>query len=259
MKTVIILELKIHKINHLQLIQQVTESISAGKKLKMFHLNVHAFNVAFKDQGFKKIINEGDLVFCDGIGVKIGAKILGLSIGERMTPPDWIDDLCKALAQNNQSVYLLGDEEGVAEKCALKLIEKTPTLKIAGTHHGFFKKEGKENEEMIKLINNASPDVLLVGFGMPLQEKWISSNLERLNAKVFISVGAMFRWLVGEEKRAPPILASNGFEGVWRLFTQPKKVWKRYIIEVPFFFFKIFRAAAQKKFIAVQTNNHKTD
>ncbi len=243
MQTVEILDIKINKINVAQLLEKIAESIKERKKLKIFYLNVHAFNIAFKDALFKKVINDADLVFCDGVGVKIGAKILGISIGQRMTPPDWIDNLCETLIQQNYSMYLLGDEIGVAEKCAAVLIERHPGLNIKGTHHGFFKKEGVENAEIIRSINEAKSNVLLVGFGMPLQEKWISSNIENIDANIFLSVGAMFRWIAQVEKRAPLILASNGFEGVWRLITQPKKVWRRYILEVPYFFYKIIHAA----------------
>ena len=243
MQSVKILDLKIHKINIGQLIENIIRGIKEGKKMKTFHLNVHAFNVAFKDPDFKNVINDGDLVFCDGFGVKIGAKILGLSIGERMTPPDWIDELCSALAKINYSIYLLGDEPGVAEKCAAVLLEKHPALNIKGAHHGYFDKEGKENAEVINIINRAAPDVLLVGFGMPLQEKWIAANIGNINSSIFISVGAMFRWIARVEKRAPAVLASNGFEWLWRLLTQPSKVWKRYTIEVFVFFFKVLYTA----------------
>jgi N-acetylglucosaminyldiphosphoundecaprenol N-acetyl-beta-D-mannosaminyltransferase len=247
MEIVKILNIKIHKIGVTELIDDIIASIKARKKRKIFHLNVHAFNIAFKNLDFKNIINSGDIVFCDGFGVKIGAKILGQTIGERMTPPDWIDDLCIALVKNNCSLFLLGDENGVAEKCADKLHEKHPELKICGSYHGFFKKEGEENVEVIKLINSVNPDVLLVGFGMPIQERWIMDNVENLNAKAFISVGAMFRWIAGVEKRAPSFLSSNGFEGVWRLLTQPRKVWRRYLIEVPCFFFKVLFEASLGK------------
>src|SRR4029077_5191921 len=137
-------------------------------------------------------------------GVKIGAGILGLSIGDRMTPPDWIDDLCSVLAKNYYSIYLLGDEPGVAEKCAAVLLEKHPALIIKGTHHGFFDKKGNENVEVIDIINQVAPDVLLIGLGMPLQEKWIAANAGNINSSIFISVGAMFRWIARVEKRAPP-------------------------------------------------------
>jgi N-acetylglucosaminyldiphosphoundecaprenol N-acetyl-beta-D-mannosaminyltransferase len=243
MESVRILDLKIHKTTIDQLIGNIVAGIRESKKLKIFHLNVHAFNVAFKDPDFKNIINNGDLVFCDGFGVKIGAGILGLSIGDRMTPPDWIDNLCSVLEKNYYSIYLLGDEPGVAEKCAAVLLEKHPALNIKGTHHGFFGKEGKENTEVINIINKTTPDVLLVGFGMPLQEKWISANIENINSNVFISVGAMFRWIARVEKRAPLVLASNGFEWLWRLLTQPGKVWKRYTIELFVFFYKVFYTA----------------
>lgn len=247
MQSVRILDLKIHKTNIVELIKYIERSIKEKRKTKIFHLNVHAFNVAFKDREFKNVINNGDVVFCDGFGVKMGARILGLSIGQRMTPPDWIDDLCLMLAQNNFSLYLLGDEPGVAEKCATLFLGKHPALKIKGSHHGFFNKEGKENTEMVELINQANPDVILVGFGMPLQEKWIAANAKTMNTKIFISVGAMFRWIAGVEKRAPKVWTSNGFEWLWRLLTQPRKVWKRYTIELLVFFYKIFYATIFRK------------
>lgn len=249
MESVKIFDIKIHKIGVREVVEEVILAIHENRKIKIFHLNAHAFDIAFKDEDFKKIINEGDIVFCDGFGVKIAAKILGLSIGERMTPPDWIDRLCETLKQHNRSVFLLGDEKGIAERCAAKLVEKTPGIQIAGTHHGFFEKSGPENIEVIKTVNDAKPDVLLVGFGMPLQEKWIYNNSKELDAPVIIAVGAMFRWMAGEEKRAPKIFSDNGFEGVWRLFSQPGKVWKRYIIEFPLFIFKAIRESIKNKFV----------
>jgi len=247
MEAATILDLKIHKTSPSELIEYIAEKIKDHQKLRVFHLNVHAFNVAFKDKAFADVINDADLVFCDGFGVKLGARILGKTIGERMTPPDWIDDLCQALAKNGQTIYLLGDEDGIAGRCAERLKEKAKELKVVGAHHGFFNKEGVENDEMIRQINKAKPDVLLVGFGMPLQEKWVAANFEKLDVKIFITVGAMFRWLIKEEKRAPQFLSSNGFEGVWRLFTQPRKVWKRYILEVPYFFFKVIKERMRKR------------
>ena len=224
-----------------EVIKKIMTSIEENKKTILFYLNIHAFYISFKDEVFKKILNKGDLVFCDGFGVKIGAKMRGMTIGERMTPPDWIDQLCYELSLKGKSLFLLGDEPGIADKCAEKLLKTHPQLKIVGTYHGFFDKEGKENDEVVDMINKSDSDVLLIGFGMPLQEKWIEANCHRINTKVFLPVGAMFRWVSGIEKRAPRFLSSNGFEGVWRLITNPGKVWKRYLVEVPIFFFRILK------------------
>jgi N-acetylglucosaminyldiphosphoundecaprenol N-acetyl-beta-D-mannosaminyltransferase len=247
MKAIEFLGVRIHAIDVDGLLAEIVSRIRSRQKARIFHLNVHAFNITFNDPEFKKVINEADLVFCDGFGVKIGAKMLGHTIGERMTPPDWLDDLCRCLIENNFSVFLLGDEPGVAEKCADTLLSKHPLLKIDGIHHGFFDKAGRGNQQVIDMVNMANPDVLLVGLGMPLQEKWITANFQQLNSTIFLSVGALFRWVSGVDKRAPSVLSSNGFEGVWRLFTQPKKVWKRYIYEVPVFFLRIVREAIKLK------------
>jgi N-acetylglucosaminyldiphosphoundecaprenol N-acetyl-beta-D-mannosaminyltransferase len=247
MEEVRLLDLKIHRTNVPQLLDRIISAIKAREKLKIFHLNVHAFNIAFKNPSFKSAIKDGDIVFCDGFGVKMGARILGIPIGQRMTPPDWIDELCSRLAENNFSVFLLGDEPGVAKKCATKFLEKQPALKIAGTYHGFFTKTGHENENVVNLINESKPDVLLVGLGMPLQEKWITENLSKTNSSVFISVGAMFRWHAQIQKRGPKIFTDNGFEWLWRLFVQPKKVWKRYLIELPRFFIVILGKRLSRK------------
>jgi N-acetylglucosaminyldiphosphoundecaprenol N-acetyl-beta-D-mannosaminyltransferase len=250
MEEVRMLDMKIHKVNVSQLLCRIISTIKENKKLKIFYLNVHAFCVGFKNIHFKQIIDKGDIVFCDGFGVKLGAKILGLSLGERMTPPDWIDELCVKLSENNFSIFLLGDEPGVAEKCAKKLLERNSSLKITGSHHGFFNKEGVENEKIIQLINFAKPDVILIGFGMPLQEKWVVENFEKLQTPVFITVGALFRWYAGVEKRGPRLFTNHGLEWLWRLFVQPRKVWKRYVIELPYFF-----GIVLKKKFSLRTNN----
>jgi N-acetylglucosaminyldiphosphoundecaprenol N-acetyl-beta-D-mannosaminyltransferase len=252
MEEVKILDMKLHRVNVLQLLHRITDAAKTKEKLKIFYLNVHAFNIGFKDAYFEQIIGEGDVVFCDGFGVKLAAKILGVPVGERMTPPDWIDDLCNRLSENNFSIFLLGDEPGVAEKCAKKLSERHPKLKIAGTYHGFFEKKGSENERVIQLISEAKPHVTLVGFGMPLQEKWVIENFESVNSHVFITVGALFRWYAKIEKRGPHFFTNNGLEWLWRLFVQPRKVWRRYLIELPVFFGVILK----KKFFQSSRYRH---
>jgi len=249
MEEVRLLGLKMHKINVPQLLERIICAIRKKKKLKIFHLNVHAFDIAFENSSFKNAVNDGDIIFCDGFGVKLGAKILGLSIGERMTPPDWIDNLCDELLKNNFSIFLLGDEPGIAEQCANLFLEKHPALDIKGTHHGFFDKAGPGNEKVIDVINNVKPHVILVGLGMPLQEKWITDNFEKLDSYIFITVGALFRWYSKVERRGPKIFTNNGLEWLWRLFVQPRKVWKRYLVELPGFFVVILK----KKFFGTKS------
>jgi len=241
MGSIELLGVRIDQITKNQVIRLIGQAISNQQKTKVYYANIHAINLANIDPLFKKNLNQGDVVFCDGFGAKLGAWILGHSLGDRMTPPDWIDSLCDHLAEAGYSIFLLGDEHFVAEKCASLLKQRHQKLIVAGTHHGFFLKTGRENEKLIERINAVQPDLLIVGFGMPLQENWIEENASKLNAKVFFAVGALFRWYTGSDKRAPKFFTNNGFEWLFRLIVQPRKVWRRYIIGNPIFFLRILR------------------
>ncbi|KIC94685.1 hypothetical protein OI18_11090 [Flavihumibacter solisilvae] len=205
------------------------------------YVNVHAYHLSFKDQAFRNILNRSDIVFCDGFGVKLGAKMLGLRLGERMTPPDWIDELFAMCENEKVSIYFLGDEDYVVKRFTEMVGEKFPNLRIAGYNNGFFSKSSDENNRVINDINASGAEILITGMGMPLQEKWAFEHREQLRPKVVIGAGALFRWYAKIEKRGPRIVTDNGFEWLWRLFVQPKKVWKRYIIELPYFFMVVLK------------------
>ena len=115
-------------------------------------------------------------------------------------------------------------------------------MNIAFTHHGLLQQNSghPENEAVIQAINTAKPDILLVGFGMPLQEKWIMDNFERLDVKVIMPVGAAFDYVSGNVRRAPRWMTDHGFEWLGRLMIEPQRLWKRYIIGIPIFFWRIF-------------------
>lgn len=224
------------------LIDQILVWVSEGNLLRVVNnLNVHAISLANKDLEFRKALNQSDIVFCDGYGVKIAAKILGVDVGERMTPPDWIDDLFKIAENKSFKLYFLGDENSVIHKFVLMIKEKYPNLIVVGFHHGFIHNDIRLSEQVVRDISSKTIDVLVVGMGMPLQEMWIVKNKKQLNAKVTISVGALFRWYTKTEKRGPKFLTDNGFEWLTRLLIQPRKVWKRYIYEIPCFFILVLK------------------
>jgi N-acetylglucosaminyldiphosphoundecaprenol N-acetyl-beta-D-mannosaminyltransferase len=203
------------------------------------YANIHAMNISFSDSDLYKSLNCSDLVYCDGEGVRLGARILGKFLPQRMTGADWIWDLCKMCEEKCYSLYLLGGEDGVAEKAASKLRHHFPDLKIAGTCHGYFPKYGKENDKVIALINKKIPDILLVGFGSPLQEKWINDNFEKLDARVIWAVGALMDFVSEKVYRGPRWMLDNGMEWLFRLIVEPKRMWKRYIVGNIVFFKRI--------------------
>ena len=205
------------------------------------YANAHAMNIAYGDPSFRDILNGSYMVFCDGFGVKLAAKILNRKIGQRMTPPDWVDQLFEICVKEKKAVYFLGDEDAVVELFVNKVKEKHPNLIIGGYHNGYFNKNGSENDMVIDKINSSNCDIILVGMGMPLQEKWIYENRKRLNVKISLTVGALFKWYCGYEKRAPKWMTDRGLEWLIRLFLNPRKLFRRYVIGNPVFLFRVLK------------------
>lgn len=242
-KKIEILGVKVSILSLNELLGDISDTIKNKSKLSVGNVNIFAMNIAYTNPSFREILNKFDVVFCDGFGVKIGASLLGVKIPQRYTPPDFIYQLMQIVQANNGSVYLLGSKPGIAERAAAKLCESTANLIVSGTHHGFFDKTNgsKENEAVLSEINQIAPSLILVAFGMPIQEEWIMDNWYRINASVILSVGALFDTLSGEVSRGPKILTNNGFEWLSRLVIEPHRLWKRYLIGNPIFFWRILR------------------
>jgi N-acetylglucosaminyldiphosphoundecaprenol N-acetyl-beta-D-mannosaminyltransferase len=218
------------------LIRTIVDMAKGDTKRKVCNVNLHILNIAYCCPRFRSSLTDADLVFCDGFGALLASYLLGKRLYHRNTLPDWIDGLAEIAGSEKVSFYLLGNEEGVTLKAAQIMSDKHPDLRVMGTHHGFFSKKGPENDLMVSKINDTSPDILFVGMGVPVQEFWIDENIHRLSAKVFLSVGATFRWYSGVEKRAPRWVTDHGFEWLARLTRHPVKLFRRYVIGNPLFF-----------------------
>ncbi len=179
----------------------------------------------------------------------MGAWLLGKKIIERFTPADWIWKLASLCNKNNISIFLLGGDPGVAEAAAVKFRDIFPDILIAGTHHGFFKKDALsgENLDVIELINHSKPNILLVGFGMPGQEYWIEENMNQLNANVFMPVGALFEYIAGRLPRGPRWMTQNALEWLARVVLSPKRYFFRYLFDIPKFYWRIIEYRFRKK------------
>lgn len=224
-------DIKICDLSRTDLVEKIVNFATDGLKKRNYYVNLKALNIIFLCPKFRNIISKADIAFCDGFGVKLIAKLLRKPLRYRNTPPDWIDELAEKAIENGLSFYLLGDEDGVAEKAANLMNIRFPRLDIRGVHHGFFDKCGSENDNVIASINSVRPNLLLVGMGMPLQEFWIEDNANRLQVNAFLPLGAAFRWYTGIEKRAPKAITDYGLEWLARLISHPKRHFKRYIID----------------------------
>lgn len=234
--------IQIDSLSKTELIEHMMELIEDRQRALIANVNIHALNLAWECPRMHKVLREADYVFCDGVGVQWGVRFLNNQrIQHRITPPDWIDDLSAACVKYGYTLYFVGGKEGVSERAADRLRERHEGLQILGTHHGFFSKtQGHpENARVVAAINAVRPDILVVGFGMPLQELWIQENLAHLDVHIILPVGGLFDYLSGDQFRAPRWVTDNGFEWLARLVIEPRRLWRRYLIGIPLFFYRI--------------------
>src|SRR3990172_11994235 len=146
-----------------EVMDKIKRATTNGSQAIFDYANIHALNTAYEIAWLKDFYNCCDTVFCDGVGVQWAAALLGSPVPERFTPPDWIDRLAAQCVKNNRSLFFIGGKEGAAEKAAENLISHHPGLRVVGTYHGYFDKspQSKGNLEVRRLINQASPDVLI--------------------------------------------------------------------------------------------------
>ncbi len=241
-EAVTVLGTKFHKLSVQDLIDYIISQVQSSQKTIVGNVNVRAINFACELPWYRRFLAQSDVVFCDGFGVLLGAKCCGhsLSAKHRMTCPDYIEDLAQACEQAHASIYLLAGKPGVVDQAIQKLTQIAPHLTIQG-HHGYFDKQGPENDRIIQAINQFQPDVLYIGFGMPLQEKWLLDNIDRIDAKVFLPLGACLDFYTGSVYRGPKWMTDLGLEWMTRLLTEPQRLWDRYIIGNPLFFYRVFK------------------
>lgn len=227
-----ILGVKINKLNMEQALNNIFSIVKEEKKAMVVTPNAEMIMRARKNKELKTILNEADLSLADGAGVLIASKLFNIDINERVSGFDLLTEILSYdKFPNKFSVYFLGAEPGVVDKMFDNLKDKSKklannknlakNLEIVGYHHGYLNSELKK--ELIKDINEKAPDILFVGMGVPLQEKFLKENMEKLNIKVGITVGGSFDVLAGNLKRAPKFIQKIGLEWLYRLLQEPKR------------------------------------
>ncbi len=238
-----ILGQKVALLTIMELHEQIEDHIDQGLRAQVLNVNVHAMNLAWKYPWFRQFLNSAEIVFCDGYGMQLAGRLLGHSIPERITYADWMWQLADYVERRGRSFYFLGGKPGIAEKAAEALKSKHPELNIAGVHHGYFDKTSGsvENFTVVEAINAANPDILLVAFGMPLQERWLLENWDRLNARIALTGGAALDYVSGTIRRGPRWMTDHGLEWLARLIIEPRRLWKRYLFGNPLFLWRVLK------------------
>lgn len=213
-------------------IKRIDELVLKGKPSYVVTPNIDHIVKLENDKEFQQVYKEADLILTDGMPLIWISKMKKTPIKEKVSGSDLFPKVCDLAARRGYKVFLLGAAEGIAVKAAKNLKEKYDGLNIVGTYspsYGFEKKE-EEIELIIKMINEVKPDILAVGLGAPKQEKFLYKFRNRLNVPISLAIGASIDFEAGNINRAPRWMQKTGLEWSYRLFKEPRRMFKRYLI-----------------------------
>ena len=208
-------------------------------------LNLHAISFLRKDKKFFLALKSAEKIRFDGVAAISLARLSGVRKIEKIGSDVLMSHIFPEAERKGWSLYLLGGPEGAAEKAVKNIKENYPGIQIMGTHHGFF--SASDEAKVIEEINRLSPDILVVGLGMPYQEKWISQNKEKLKVGVITSCGAYIEQ-IGEKGLGyfPDWVNKYHLSWLLRILRNPRKFGKRYFTEGIIFFPELLKAALSR-------------
>src|SRR3954469_14266318 len=224
-----------------ELLRKILGFAEKGERHRVSYVNAHVLNQTFSNHDLRRALQSSDLVYCDGYGVRLAARLIGLPVPHRMTGADWIWGVAALCQERGRSIYLLGSDPGSSTEAAAALKRWYPRLRVLGSHHGYFDPGSPHSERVLEHIAGLEPDIVLVGMGTPQQELWVDHNLDRVEAPVVWTVGALFDYLSGRTPRAPHLIADNGFEWIFRLAVEPRRMWRRYLLGNPAFLYRVLQ------------------
>jgi N-acetylglucosaminyldiphosphoundecaprenol N-acetyl-beta-D-mannosaminyltransferase len=235
-----------------QLMDKIDAIIAAHEKEILLPINTSTLQYLNNDKEYTKVLQEGNLVCADGMSIVWGGRLCGIGISERLATTDIVNYLFEHISVNNRpyKVFFLGGKEIVLRNAVAFFKAKYPKVNIVGFYSPPFmslqEMRNGENRRIAKMTNDLGVDILFTGFGVPKQEKWCAENREQLSAPVLIPCGGMFGFYGGEYSRAPEWLQKTGFEWLFRLFQEPGRLWKRYLVSHSLFAWLLCKELAKK-------------
>jgi N-acetylglucosaminyldiphosphoundecaprenol N-acetyl-beta-D-mannosaminyltransferase len=224
------------------ILEAVASGISAPGKSIIGHQNLHSVYLIRTCRSMRHFYQFATRIHIDGMALVWIARILGHPVDRRhrVTWVDLIHPLMEEAERSGWRVFFLGSSPGVGTRAVEVLRSEYPNLEIAALH-GYFDahSSSRENHAVLTQINEYKPDVLLVGMGMPRQEGWVVSELQRIDARVIMTCGAVMDYIAGTVPTPPRWMGSIGLEWLYRLVGEPRRLFRRYLIE-PWFVLPLF-------------------
>lgn len=216
-----------------EVVERITDHVSSSQKPEyVVTPNAQHIVVLQKDNHFRKIYQDAFLSVPDGVPLLWAAKFLGKSLNGRVNGTDLFERLCEVAAEKKLRIFLLGGRPGAAERASQILTNRHPGLTVSGFYCPPYGFESDPNElaKIEDALRLTKPDILFVGLGAPKQEYWIYENYEKLNIPISLGIGVSFELVSGMVQRAPVWMQNTGLEWLFRLFAEPQRLWKRYLV-----------------------------
>ena len=215
------------------------QSSNGGPRV-VHQCNAHNLLLASKDASYRTVMNRGDLNLPDGWPAVWAGRRLGVPVGDRVAGADLCDAVFRRGLDTGLRHFFYGGTEASLHRLVAQVRETYPGIEIAGTYAPPFRPISEaEREEITLLVNRARPDVVWVGLGTPKQDYWMEEFRHRLDAGVLVGVGAVFDFLSGTKRRAPRWMQRSGLEWLHRLVSEPRRLWRRYLLGNPQFVLRV--------------------
>ncbi|MCB9640028.1 MAG: WecB/TagA/CpsF family glycosyltransferase [Myxococcales bacterium] len=211
----------------------------------VFFVNAHTVNTMYEQADFLSILRSADVLLPDGIGIDLAVRGMGKALEENLCGTDLALDICRH--RSGFRIFLVGGRPGVAEAAAARFSHGYGG-NIVGVHHGFL--AGADENELGRLwekIAASRADMVWVGMGVPLQERWVWTHRGQIDAPLVFAVGGLFDYYAGCVKRAPLVWRKLRMEWVYRLIQEPTRLWKRYVLGNPLFLMRLLHLMATQQ------------
>jgi N-acetylglucosaminyldiphosphoundecaprenol N-acetyl-beta-D-mannosaminyltransferase len=209
---------------------------------------VHGIVESQGNNSLQRVHNAAGLVTPDGMPLVWLARLHGLEHVERVYGPDLMLALCHRSISKGYRHFLYGGAEGVPDRLANRLKRRYPGLRIVGSYSPPFRPlTDEEDKQTVQAINEANPDVVWIGLSTPKQERWMAEHIGRLTAPVLVGVGAAFDFHSGLKRQAPRWMQRSGLEWLFRLANEPRRLWRRYLVNNPLFTLLVLQQALNLK------------
>lgn len=244
MERIRILNTYIDNLSMDETVEEVDQYLKEGKPLHLMGVNADKINALNENERLKSIVNGCEIINADGVSVVWASRVLKKSLKERVAGIDLMQNLLSLADQKGYSVYFLGAGQKVVETAVNVVRNKYPDINVAGFHHGYF----KENEwgTIARELKDSGAQLVFVGITSPLKEYLIEYLLQEGVAAVLMGVGGSFDVISGKISRAPLWMQKAGLEWLFRVFQEPGRLWKRYLIGNVRFINRVFREKYRK-------------